>query len=229
MAKIAAAVQITNITEQLMVNAYDIGAECQQKCSVSGNRTRITWVKTRYANRYTKTDLYAFLACGRADSAPASSHHSMLGLGTWKADNTTDVVYAAIKAGFRRIDCAFEYENERQVGEGIRRAISDGIVAREDLTVTTKLWCTFHKPEYVAKQCRQSLKNLQLDYLDAFLIHWPIAFEQYERESMKRVENIAEDSQVNAVDLYPRINGHIQLDEKTTLQDTWRAMEQLVD
>lgn len=78
----------------------------------------------------------------------------MLGLGTWKAGNTEEVVYAAIKAGFRHIDCAFEYENEKQVGAGIKRAISDGLVTREDLTVTTKLWCTFHKPEYVARQCR---------------------------------------------------------------------------
>lgn len=133
----------------------------------------------------------------------------MLGLGTWRADNTADVVYAAIKAGFRRIDCAFEYDNETQVGAGIQRAIADGIVTRGDLTVTTKLWCTFHKPEYVVRQCRQSLKNLQLDYLDAFLIHWPIAFEQYEKDSMRRIESITEDSQVNSVELYPRIDGHI--------------------
>lgn len=133
----------------------------------------------------------------------------MLGLGTWKATNTADVVYAAIKAGFRRIDCAFEYENEKQVGAGIKRAISDGIVTREELMVTTKLWCTFHKPEYVARQCRQSLENLQLDYLDTFLIHWPIAFEQYEKDSMKLIDSIVEDSQVNCVELYPRIDGHI--------------------
>lgn len=74
--------------------------------------------------------------------------------------------------GYRHIDTAFCYQNEEAVGKGIRQAIDAGIVTREDLFVTTKLWCTYaHR---VQENLELSLKNLGLDYLDLYLVHWPV-------------------------------------------------------
>ena len=101
----------------------------------------------------------------------------MLGLGTWKA--STGEVYGAvmeaIKLGYRHIDCAWMYGNEIEIGLAIKDAISDGIVKREELWVTSKLWNNSHGKENVVPALKESLNNLQLDYLDLYLIHWPIA------------------------------------------------------
>jgi alcohol dehydrogenase (NADP+) len=101
----------------------------------------------------------------------------MLGLGTWKA--ATGEVYGAvteaIKLGYRHIDCAWMYGNEIEIGLAIKDAISDGIVNREGLWVTSKLWNNSHGKENVIPALKQSLSDLQLDYLDLYLIHWPIA------------------------------------------------------
>lgn len=137
-----------------------------------------------------------------------------LGFGTWQCSNeeAKSAVYCAIKAGYRHLDCAFEYLNEPGIGEGIKQAISEKLVKRNELWVTTKLWNTFHKPELVEYQCRKSLKNLQLDYLDAFIIHWPLSFVHR-----------------NDDDLYPRDDQqHIIYDQGYTLYDTWCEMEKLV-
>ncbi len=102
-----------------------------------------------------------------------------VGLGTWKIplDQTAEVVYAAIESGYRHLDCACDYGNEVQVGQGIARAIAEGVCTREDLWVTSKLWNTYHAAEHVAPACQRSLDDLQLDYLDLYLIHFPIALE----------------------------------------------------
>lgn len=100
-----------------------------------------------------------------------------VGLGFWKIDNSVaaEVTTEAIRVGYRHLDCASDYGNEAFVGLGIEKAFSQGICRREDLWVTSKLWNTYHRPEHVELACRKSLQDLRVDYLDLYLIHFPIA------------------------------------------------------
>jgi D-xylose reductase len=94
-----------------------------------------------------------------------------LGLGTFGIQNVSEIVYQSIKSGARLIDTATRYENEKAVGEGIKRAIDEGIVSREDLFIVTKLYClSRHKVEEAIKN---SLNELGLDFVDLYLDHWP--------------------------------------------------------
>lgn len=97
--------------------------------------------------------------------------------GFWKVpkEECEEVCYQAIAAGYRRLDCACDYGNEKEVGRGIARAIADGLVSREDLFVTSKLWNTYH--QHVSQALDKSLQDLGLSYLDEYLIHFPISLE----------------------------------------------------
>lgn len=100
----------------------------------------------------------------------------LIGFGTWKskAGEVEASVYEAIKVGYRHIDAAWIYKNQDEVGRGIQRAISESLVSRDDLFVTSKLWNTFHGASDVVEQhLRETLAQLGLDYLDLYLIHWP--------------------------------------------------------
>mgnify|MGYP000064038922 FL=1 len=101
-----------------------------------------------------------------------------IGLGTWKSDKgkVEEAVYTALKTGYTHIDCALVYGNEKEVGNGIHKALYEGIITRKDLWVTSKLWNNAHRREDVIPALKQSLKDLQLDYLDLYLMHWPVAF-----------------------------------------------------
>lgn len=100
-----------------------------------------------------------------------------VGYGCWKVENAkcADMVYTAIKAGYRLIDEASCYENEIEAGQGIKKAIDEGICTRAELFVTSKLWCNYHKKEHVKLALQKTLKDLGLEYLDLFLIHFPIS------------------------------------------------------
>ncbi|RZC32847.1 aldose reductase [Asbolus verrucosus] len=100
-----------------------------------------------------------------------------LGLGTWLSapGEVKKAVKHAINVGYRHIDCAMLYGNEKEIGEAIREKIADSTVKREEMFIVTKLWNTFHETEKVVPTCKKSLENFGLDYLDLYLIHWPVA------------------------------------------------------
>ncbi len=100
-----------------------------------------------------------------------------LGLGTWKSDpgEVGEAVREAIRIGYRHIDCAAIYGNEAEVGQALRDAIGAGEVRRDHLWITSKLWNNAHLPEHVEPALQRTLDDLQLDCLDLYLMHWPIA------------------------------------------------------
>lgn len=101
----------------------------------------------------------------------------LLGLGTWKSDpgQVYGAVREAIRLGYRHVDCASIYGNEPEIGQAIGDAIRAGEVTREELWITSKLWCNSHGRENVEPALRQSLQHLGVDWLDLYLIHWPVA------------------------------------------------------
>lgn len=104
-----------------------------------------------------------------------------LGLGTWKSakGEIYTAIRLAIEIGYRHVDCALFYGNEPEIGEAFADALKAGDVKREDLFVTSKLWNNAHLPQKVQPNIEQSLKDLQLDYLDLYLIHWPVAVQPH--------------------------------------------------
>ncbi|XP_018356366.1 PREDICTED: aldose reductase-like [Trachymyrmex septentrionalis] len=138
----------------------------------------------------------------------------VLGLGTWQADDDPKIVeqavHDAIDAGYRHFDCAYIYQNEKEIGKVLREKIAKGIVKREDLFITTKLWNTFHKRDNVVPACRRSVENFGLGYVDLYLIHWPISYAE------------------NADGIIPiDENGDPMFGHEDFL-DTWRGMEECV-
>ncbi|XP_003425364.1 1,5-anhydro-D-fructose reductase [Nasonia vitripennis] len=103
-----------------------------------------------------------------------------IGLGTYlsKPGEVEIAVKYAIDIGYRHIDTASFYDNEKEVGDAIREKIEEGVIKREDIFVTTKLWSNTHKEDQVVPTCKKSLANLGLEYVDLYLIHWPFAFKE---------------------------------------------------
>ncbi|XP_052013681.1 aldo-keto reductase family 1 member C13 isoform X1 [Apodemus sylvaticus] len=103
-----------------------------------------------------------------------------LGFGTYKPNEvpkskSLEAACLALEAGYRHIDTAYVYHIEEEIGQAIQSKIKAGVVKREDLFITTKLWCTCFRPELVKPALEKSLKNLQLDYVDLYIIHYPVA------------------------------------------------------
>lgn len=145
----------------------------------------------------------------------------LVGFGTWKLPKevSEEIIYQAIKQGYRLIDCAALYGNEVEIGRGIKRALDEKIVARKDLFVTSKLWSTFKRPEHVKPAFQRTLSDLGLEYLDLYLIHNPVALKYVDPK-------VAYPTLFEYVPT-PKEGPKIILDNVPII-DTWRAMEQLV-
>ena len=130
-----------------------------------------------------------------------------VGLGTWKAEKgqVRDAVYHAIKCGYRHIDCASIYQNEEEVGDVLKHVISKGYVSRDSLFVCSKLWNTDHAPNRVRSAFLSSIKALKLDYLDLYLIHWPVTGNVGEQvqpsiqETWQAMESLVKDGLVRSI------------------------------
>jgi diketogulonate reductase-like aldo/keto reductase len=135
----------------------------------------------------------------------------VIGIGTYKAEPHLvgeAVEFAITKAGYQHVDCASIYGNQKEIGEALQR--SQEKIDRQNLFVTSKLWSTDHRAEYVEKACKQTLLDLRLDYLDLYLMHWGIAL----MPGLGSQEPLGKD-------------GKAVLDN-VSIRETWEAMEELV-
>ena len=141
-----------------------------------------------------------------------------LGFGLWKLapQACADAVYEAVKAGYRHFDSACDYGNEAAVGEGLARALGDGLCRREELWITSKLWNTYHDPGHVPLALERTLVDLRLDYLDLYLIHFPIALAYVPFETRYPPEWVFD----------PGAPEPAMVRAPVSLQATWAAMEQ---
>lgn len=144
-----------------------------------------------------------------------------VGFGFWKVEKSVAaaVCQTAIRSGYRHLDCACDYGNEQEAGQGIAQSIANGLCRREDLWVTSKLWNTYHSAEQVRPACVKSLQDLGLDYLDLYLIHFPIS-QKYVPFELRYPPGWFFDPAAEQ----PRME-----ETKVPIQETWRAMERLVD
>ena len=159
----------------------------------------------------------------------------LVGFGLWKVNNDTcaDQVYNAIKTGYRLFDGAcgqypfviestsilanvpLDYGNEVECGQGVARAIKEGLVKREDLFIVSKLWNSFHDKERVEPICKKQLQDWGIDYFDLFIMHFPVSL-KYVDPSVRYPPGFTYDGK------------NIVLG-KATIQETWQAMEALVE
>jgi len=125
----------------------------------------------------------------------------------------SEAVASAVEAGYRHFDCAECYKNEAEIGHGLQQAFASG-VSREDIFITSKVWNTNHAKDRVKAACLRTLANLKLEFLDLYLVHWPVAF-----------KHTGPDLEPDA----PRDAEGVIQSEKVSLRETWEAMEGLVD
>ncbi|XP_046549216.1 aldo-keto reductase family 1 member B1-like [Haliotis rubra] len=137
----------------------------------------------------------------------------LVGLGSWQVtspEECKDTIRAALDAGYRHIDTAYAYHNEAFIGEVLQEYFKAGKLRREDIFVTTKLWVTYHEKDRVPLCIVESLKKLQLDYVDMYLIHLPVGL----RETGKG-------------EPFPLDENDKPAFQDVLLTDTWKGMEQV--
>ncbi|RYP22368.1 hypothetical protein DL765_001720 [Monosporascus sp. GIB2] len=142
-----------------------------------------------------------------------------LGFGTFASEGAKGETYKAVKCalevGYRHLDCAWFYQNEDEIGEAVRDFLKENpSVKREDLFITTKVWNHLHEPEEVEWSLENSLKHFGLDYVDLFLVHWPIAAEKDDKYMPK---------------IGPDGKYVIKKELTENPEPTWRAMEKLLE
>ncbi|XP_037510295.1 aldo-keto reductase family 1 member B1 [Rhipicephalus sanguineus] len=135
----------------------------------------------------------------------------IIGLGTWQSDpgKVEEAVKIAIDTGYRHFDCALIYQNENEVGSAVSAKIADGTVSREDLWITSKLWCTYYTRARAVEGCQLSLKLLGLEYLDLYLMHWPFGYKDGD-------------------DFFPRDAAGEIIDSDVDYVEVWKGMEDCV-
>ncbi|KAI1020599.1 hypothetical protein LB504_010249 [Fusarium proliferatum] len=149
----------------------------------------------------------------------ASGHEMpLVGFGLWKvpADQAAETVYNAIKSGYRLFDGAYDYQNEKEAGQGIQRAIKEGLVKREDIFVTTKLWNNYHAKEHAFAFAQSQNEAWGLGYIDLYLIHFPVALEYIEPEKRRYPAWWMDDQ------------GTVK-PANVPIRETWEALEEVVD
>lgn len=134
----------------------------------------------------------------------------IIGLGTWKSTSSDiyEVVNDALRFGYRHIDCAAIYGNEKGVGQALTNSFNAGAVKRDEVWITSKLWNNAHAPEDVQPTLEKTLSDLNLEYLDLYLMHWPIAYKKH-------------------VQYHTSAEDFIPIDE-LPISDTWKEMEKMV-
>ncbi|EMC99083.1 hypothetical protein BAUCODRAFT_31372 [Baudoinia panamericana UAMH 10762] len=158
------------------------------------------------------------MSLGRTAVLNTGAKIPLLGFGTWQSEpgQVGAAVHEAIKAGYRHLDLAKVYGNQKEVAQGIKKAFSEvpGL-KREDLFITSKLWNTQHRPTHVAAALDDCLKELELDYLDLYLMHFPVAFDDTSSANPHQ-------------DLFPlRDDGDVKISDEISIRDTWKAMTKL--
>lgn len=143
-----------------------------------------------------------------------------VGYGLWKVPNAdaAAMTHAALRAGYRHLDCASDYGNEAEVGQGIERALQDGSCRRDDVWITSKLWNTCHRREHVRLACERTLRDLRVDHLDSYLIHFPIALEFVPFETRYPAGWIFDE----------KAQRPCMKSARVPIAETWAAMEDLV-
>ncbi|CEJ55484.1 Putative Aldo-keto reductase [Penicillium brasilianum] len=150
------------------------------------------------------------MSLGRTFKLNSGYEIPAVGLGTWlsKPHEVENAVEVALRKGYRHIDAAACYQNENEVGNGWKKSG----VPREEIFITSKLWNTHHHPDHVEEALNKTLSDLQTDYLDLYLIHWPVAFE-HTNETLTPIDPVTKRFRIADV----------------PVADTWAALEKFVD